>query len=74
MGFEKPTGTGGNKMKQTYKFVVKYWENNSSSKNFYTTGPIKATSEEEAYKIAQAEADKFAEEEKVKIDSIKLEK
>ena len=74
IGFEKPTNTGGNKMKQTYRFIVKYWENNSDEKNFYTTGPIKATSEEEAYKMARAEAEQFAEEEFVKIDSIELAK
>ena len=74
IGFKEPTSTGGNKMKQTYRFIVKYWENNSDEKNFYTTGPIKATSEEEAYKMARAEAKQFAEEEFVKIDSIELAK
>jgi hypothetical protein len=72
MGFKAPEGGPGNKMKQTYEFIVKYWENRGEDKNFFTTGPIKATSEEEAYKIAKAKADEFAEEEFVKIDSIKL--
>jgi hypothetical protein len=69
--FKKPVYEEG---KQTYEFIVKYWENRGEDKNFYTTGPIKATSEEEAYKIAKAKADEFAEEEFVKIDSIKLKK
>ena len=72
MGFKAPEGGPGNKMKQTYEFIVKYWENRGEDKNYYTTGPIKATSEEEAYKIALEGAKQFAEEEFVKIDSIKL--
>ena len=72
MGFKAPEGGPGNKMKQTYEFIVKYWENRGEDKNYYTTGPIEAISPEKAYEIARAGADKFAKDEFVKIDSIEL--
>ena len=67
--FKKPVYEEG---KQTYKFKIKYWENRGEDKNFYTTGPIEATSPEKAYEIAKAKADEFAKKEFVKIDSIEL--
>lgn len=66
--FRKPVNEEG---KQTYEFIVKYWENRSDDKNYYTTGPIEAASEEKALEIAQAKAKDFAKKEFVKIDSIK---
>jgi hypothetical protein len=74
MGFKAPEGGSGNKMKQTYEFIVKYWENRGEDKNFYTTGPIEATNPKEAYEIALAGAKKFEKDEFVKIDSIELKK
>jgi hypothetical protein len=68
--FRKPVNEEGEMGE--YRFKVKYWENNSSNKNYYTTGPILATSEEKALKIAQEKAEDFAKDELVKIDSIEL--